>query len=233
MGFCFVPPSVSSVVNLVLLLLKSVKPITKFIKSAAKPEQFPPARAPEVAFLGRSNVGKSSLLNSLVGTKMAHVSSTPGRTQTINFFDIRFSPRDHEPQLIFADLPGYGYAKVPRAIASDWPSFIEPYLREREPLALAISLVDINIPPQQSDRQLHEFLRSTGRPFLVVGTKADKLTANNLNKQRRLLEKDLGLEILPYSAKSGSGRNELWKILRELGQDQADPFIESDEDVYG
>ena len=110
----------------------------KFVTSAAKPEQFPPTHAPEVAFLGRSNVGKSSLLNSLLGTKHAHVSNTPGRTQTINFFAVNFGVEKTRPDLMLADLPGYGYARVPKHIVGEWPKFIEPYLGEREQPAFGV-----------------------------------------------------------------------------------------------
>ena len=110
--------------------------IPKLLLSATAPEHFPPPSIPEVAFLGRSNVGKSSLINALLGSKQAHVSSTPGRTQAINFFTLHESEARTQPVLMFADLPGYGYAKVSRSISAEWPKFIEPYLGERESLAL-------------------------------------------------------------------------------------------------
>ena len=103
-----------------------MKVIARFMLSAAAEAHFPPATAPEVAFLGRSNVGKSSLLNSLIGDKLARVSKTPGRTQTINFYALNFGKPESEPELVFADLPGYGYARVPKAIVGEWPKFIEP-----------------------------------------------------------------------------------------------------------
>src|SRR5438309_8791301 len=121
-----------------------MKVFPTFLTSSAAPSQFPPAGAPEIAFLGRSNVGKSSLLNSLVGQKIAKVSNTPGRTQTINFFGVNFREGLPEPELILADLPGYGYARVPKAIVGEWPKFIEPYLAERESLRLSVCLVDSN-----------------------------------------------------------------------------------------
>src|SRR3954463_3155504 len=116
--------------------------IAKFLTSAADPKFFPPEGPPEFAFLGRSNVGKSSLINSLLGAKVAHVSSTPGRTRTINFFGIYTSPKQLEPEMIFSDLPGYGYAKISKEISAEWPKFIEPYLAERQSLRLCISLID-------------------------------------------------------------------------------------------
>src|SRR5512142_1158054 len=140
----------------------------RFLTSAADARHFPAASAAEIAFIGRSNVGKSSVINSLLGEKVAKTSSTPGRTRTINFFEIRFAGRPR-PDLLFVDLPGYGYAKLPRDVTAEWPKFIEPYLRERSALALAIVLVDTNIPVQQSDKQMIEWLQATGRPYLVIG----------------------------------------------------------------
>src|SRR5579871_3167032 len=161
--------------------------LSRFLASAANPEHFLPPTLPEIAFLGRSNVGKSSVINSLVGTKMARTSSTPGRTRSINFFEVRW-PGKPEPELIFADLPGYGYAKISREISQEWPKFIEPYLLERPTLSLCVALVDVNVPPQQSDRQLLDFLSARGREFLLVGTKADRLSNNQLNNVLRSFE---------------------------------------------
>ena len=149
---------------------------TQFLLSALSAEQFPAPSVPEIAFLGRSNVGKSSLLNALVGDKAAKVSSTPGRTRAINFFQL--VDEKQRPQRVFADLPGYGYAKISKSISAEWPKFIEPYLADRETLALCVCLVDTNIPPQENDTQLITYLKQTQRPFLVVGTKADKLSNN-------------------------------------------------------
>jgi len=160
-----------------------------FLLSATDVAHFPAEAktygAPEVAFLGRSNVGKSSLINSLLGSKQAHTSSTPGRTRAINFFALHEGAGDKmkpKPLLIFADLPGYGYAKISKSISAEWPKFIEPYLAERDALALCICLVDTNIPPQPSDSQLIDYFKQTQRPYLVVGTKADRLSNNVLAK---------------------------------------------------
>ena len=186
-----------------------------FLTSAASPSQFPTAGPPEVAFLGRSNVGKSSLLNSLAGLPIARVSSTPGRTRTINFFDVRLTRPERPPDLRLADLPGYGYAKLPKSLLADWPKFIEPYLEERETLALCIALVDANVPPQKSDAQLMAWLRDRERPFVVVATKTDRLSANKLRHSLRELQAALGAEeVLPYSAQTGTGREHLWRIIR-------------------
>jgi GTP-binding protein len=180
--------------------------------------QFPPPVLPEVAFLGRSNVGKSSVINSLLGSKIAKTSSTPGRTRSINFFEVRW-PGKPQPELIFTDLPGYGYARVPREIAEQWSGFIEPYLKERRCLALCLALVDLNVPPQESDKQLLDFLKSIGRPFLMVGTKADKLSGNTLRKSMDAFAQQVqGLRIIPFSARSGAGRDELWREIRSAAQ---------------
>ncbi len=127
----------------------SMRVLSRFMASATDAAQFPAPSLPEIAFLGRSNVGKSSVINSLVGDKVARTSSTPGRTRAINFFEIRW-PGKPRPELIFADLPGYGYAKISREISQEWPKFIEPYLNERPTLCLSIVLVDSNVPPQKA-----------------------------------------------------------------------------------
>lgn len=197
--------------------------LSKFIGSATGVDQFPAPALPEVAFLGRSNVGKSSVINSLLGAKIAKTSSTPGRTQSINFFEVRWPGRPH-PEVVFADLPGYGYSRVPREISSQWSGFIEPYLKERRSLALCLALVDLNVPPQESDRQLLEFLQSAGRPFLMVGTKADKLSGNTLRKALDAFAQVLPeLRVIPYSARTGLGRNELWQEIRAAANDDSAP----------
>jgi GTP-binding protein len=193
-----------------------LKPHIQFLTSAASPQQFPADDAPEIAFLGRSNVGKSSLLNSLVGTKVAHVGSTPGRTRTINFFALRWKEKQANPDILLVDLPGYGYARVSRELSAGWPGFIDPYLKERRSLVLCVALIDINVPPQASDRSLLDFLRSAGREFVVVATKSDKLSGNKLRTALSALANAHQIEeVLAYSAKTGAGREELWKRIRE------------------
>ena len=188
----------------------------RFLKSAAAPEHFPAPSAPEIAFLGRSNVGKSSLINALLGQKIAHVSSTPGRTQTINFIEIRQKLQTVEPDLILADLPGYGYAKISREISAEWPKFIEPYLAEREPLRLSVCLIDANVPAQKSDRQLIEWLQQHDRELLLVATKSDRLSANQLNKSLAQLGREHEVErIVPVSAKTQKGISELWQEIQK------------------
>jgi GTP-binding protein len=184
----------------------------QFLLSAVSAAQFPSLGVPEVAFLGRSNVGKSSLLNALVGAATAKVSSTPGRTRTINFFLIS----DQRParRMVFADLPGYGYAKISKSIAATWPGFIEPYLAERSTLRLCVCLIDANVPPQQSDGQLFDWLRAADRDFVVVATKSDRLSGNQRARNLGALKKSFELdEMLPVSAKTGHGIKELWSRL--------------------
>jgi GTP-binding protein len=189
--------------------------LSRFLLAATDAVQFPVPGLPEIAFLGRSNVGKSSVINSLVGTKLARTSSTPGRTRSINFFEIRW-PGKPRPELIFADLPGYGYAKISREISQEWPKFIEPYLNQRSTLALCVVLLDANVPPQQSDRQLLDFLSASGREFLLVATKSDRLSNNQRhNAMRTLIQEHPAAPLLPYSAKTGAGRDELWKQIRQ------------------
>lgn len=188
--------------------------LSRFMTSATSPAHFPAPALPEVAFLGRSNVGKSSLINSLLATKIAKTSSSPGRTQSINFFEVRWAGKP-QPELVFADLPGYGYARVPKAITGQWSSFIDPYLKERPCLALCLALVDLNVPPQETDKQLLQFLGSIGRASLIVGTKADKLSGNTLRKSIDAFAAVLpGVPVVPYSARTGSGRDELWREIR-------------------
>ena len=192
--------------------------LSRFLAAATDAAHFPAPSLPEIAFLGRSNVGKSSVINSLVGTKLARTSSTPGRTRSINFFEIRW-PGKPRPELIFADLPGYGYAKISREISQEWPKFIEPYLNERSTLALCVVLVDANVPPQQSDRQLLDFLSASDRDFLLVATKSDRLSNNQLHTALRTLTQEYpAARLLPYSAKTGAGRDELWKQIRQVAQ---------------
>jgi GTP-binding protein len=192
--------------------------LSRFLAAATDAAHFPVPSLPEVAFLGRSNVGKSSVINSLVGTKLARTSSTPGRTRSINFFEIRWPGKPH-PELIFADLPGYGYAKISREISQEWPKFIEPYLNERPTLALCVALVDSNVPPQPRDRQLLDFLSASGREILLVATKSDRLSNNQLNNSLRTLTEEYpAAQLLPFSAKTGAGREELWKRIRQAAQ---------------
>jgi ribosome biogenesis GTP-binding protein YsxC/EngB len=157
----------------------------RFVKSAKQANDFPKDRKPEIAFCGRSNSGKSSLLNALTNSQgLARTSSSPGRTQLINFFLV-------DGQTYYVDLPGYGYAKVPKGIRDTWGEMVEGYLRNREPLKLAIMLVDSRIPPTDSDRTMKKWLDHFGIPNLVVLTKSDKISRNELTKALKICAETL------------------------------------------
>ena len=182
----------------------------EFIKSAFKEADWPKDTQPEVAFLGRSNVGKSSLINSLLSVRgLARTSSTPGRTQSLNFFAVNGG------QLKFVDFPGFGYARVPKNIKSSWGEMATDYLANRRQLVLSIHIVDSRHEPTKQDLQLHEWLEQSDKPRLIVATKSDKLSHNELKKNlqhiARVLDDD---SVVAYSAKSGRGREELWRAIK-------------------
>ena len=189
---------------------------TEFVLSAFAEEQWPRGRMPEVAFLGRSNVGKSSLINSLLGVKgLARTSNTPGRTQALNFFLI--NRRFH-----FVDLPGYGYARVPRDVRDSWGQLVTSYLAKREQLVLSIQIVDSRHEPTTLDLQLREWLLAEGKPFLTVATKSDKLSQNELRRNLarahqvlRAVGDGLGGELVAYSAVTRRGREDVWRAIEE------------------
>ena len=188
--------------------------LANFMLSASDLTHFPAPGVPEIAFLGRSNVGKSSVINALVGKKLARTSNTPGRTRSINFYEIRRAGQPR-PDFLFADLPGYGYAKVSREISEDWARFVDPYLHQRPSLALCLALVDSNIPPQESDGQLLEFLAAKGRPHAIVATKCDRLSGNQLQQAMHALGQAYGgVPMVAFSAKTGAGKDELWNQIR-------------------
>jgi GTP-binding protein len=188
--------------------------LARFMLSASDLTHFPAPGLPEIAFLGRSNVGKSSVINALVGKKLARTSNTPGRTRSINFYEVRRAGQPR-PELLFTDLPGYGYAKVSREISNDWARFVDPYLHQRSSLALCLALVDSNIAPQESDGQLLEFLASKGRPHVIVATKCDRLSGNQLRQAMNTFGQAFaGTPIVAFSAKTGAGKEELWTQIR-------------------
>jgi GTP-binding protein len=185
-----------------------------FYGSAASPDGFPRDGTPEVAFLGRSNVGKSSLLNALAGVTLARVSKTPGRTRLANFFRLAGGGW---PDLYLVDLPGYGYAKAPRAEREGWERLATSYLLGRDPLALCVFLADVRHDPAEGDLILKTWLDHHELPYVIAATKADKLGRGELRTRCRSLEKDLGRNaqaVLPVSARTGSGIPELQKTIR-------------------
>jgi GTP-binding protein len=180
----------------------------EFLKSAFKEADWPRDVKPEIAFLGRSNVGKSSLINSLLSVHgLARTSSTPGRTQALNFFEIN-------NQFRFVDFPGFGYARVPKEIKSSWGEMATTFLAMRRQLVLSIHIVDSRHEPTKQDVQLHEWLEESNKPRLTVATKSDKLSNNELRKNLGLIARVLNDDsVMAYSAKSGRGRDELWRAI--------------------
>ena len=182
----------------------------EFLKSALKESDWPRDAVPEIAFLGRSNVGKSSLINSLLGVRgLARTSSTPGRTQALNFFLINRYFR-------FVDLPGYGYARAPRAVKTEWSTAAEEYLAKREQLVLSIHIVDSRHEPAKLDLQLHDWLEHHHKPYLIVVTKSDKLSKNELTKSvNRAATIFKGADLITYSATKRQGREQLWNAIEK------------------
>ncbi|MEJ5173522.1 MAG: ribosome biogenesis GTP-binding protein YihA/YsxC [Hydrogenothermaceae bacterium] len=183
----------------------------KFIKSAVKPEDFPPPDKPEVAVVGRSNVGKSSLINAMFKRSIAKVSATPGKTRLINFFSF-------SDDIYFVDLPGYGFASVSKKERLDWQKMIEGYLLKRENLKLVIMLVDSRYPPTNLDFLMKEWLESYNIPYVVVATKADKLNQSEKAKVKKVVKETLKLDhddIILTSSKEGTGIGELINYIFE------------------
>jgi GTP-binding protein len=185
----------------------------EFMISAVSDQQYPRGDLPEIAFVGRSNVGKSSLINSLLNRKkLVKTSATPGKTQMINFFDV-----NHE--FVCADLPGYGFAKVPKAVQKKWQSLVEQYLTSRENLRTVIFIVDIRRKPTDLDLHMQEWLEQYEVDYILVATKADKLSQAEQSKQlkqiRQAFLKDARQEMVAYSSKNQRGRKELWKLLQK------------------
>ena len=181
----------------------------EFILSASSPWQFPPLRLPEIAFAGRSNVGKSTLINSLLNRKkLVKTSSTPGKTQLINFF--RINDKFH-----FVDLPGYGFAKVPETVRQKWQRLIESYLQERESLRNVVLIIDSRHGATSQDLQLKEWLDYYGRPVLIVASKIDKLKRGQIQKHLKIIRQDLSLDTTPlaHSSLEKGRRDEIWKNL--------------------
>jgi GTP-binding protein len=188
----------------------------ELVAVAVKPEQYPPDDRVEIAFAGRSNVGKSSLLNLMTGRKsLARVSGSPGKTRTINFYEVNGEFR-------IVDLPGYGYAKVSKQVTAGWGEMVEKYLEHRDSLRKVVQLVDIRHLPTNQDIQMYEYLRHYGLDGLVVATKADKVSRNELAKQLAQIRKTLNLskedKVIPVSALKRTGVDELMEELDAIYQ---------------
>ena len=181
----------------------------EFILSASSPWQFPSPTLPEIAFAGRSNVGKSTLINSLLNRKkLVKTSSTPGKTQLINFF--RINDKFH-----FVDLPGYGFANVPETVRQQWQRLIEAYLHERESLRNVVLIIDSRHRATSQDRQIKEWLDYYDRPVLIVASKIDKLKRGQIQKHLKIIRQDLSLDTTPlaHSSLEKGRRDEIWKNL--------------------
>jgi len=191
------------------MIIKSAE----FVTSAVKPSQYPPADMPEIAFAGRSNVGKSSLINTLVNRKrLVKTSTTPGRTQLVNFFIVNGA-------FAFVDLPGYGYARVPVSIKKTWGPMIETYLKGRENLKGVVLLMDIRRVPQQEEKTFIDWLSHYNILPVLVLTKADKLSKSKQAQQRVVIAEALGVDVnglIPFSAKTRMGRKEVWEAIEGL-----------------
>jgi GTP-binding protein len=185
----------------------------EFVTSAVKPEQYPPPGFPEIAFSGRSNVGKSSLINKLVNRKrLVKTSATPGRTQLINFFLVNGG-------LSLVDLPGYGYARVPRSVKKNWGPMVEAYISRRSCLNAVVLLMDLRRTPRAEEFTLMEWLRHYEIPMILVLTKADKLSKIKQKKQRQAAAQILGVateDLLLFSAKTGLGKDRLWALIEQV-----------------
>ncbi len=181
---------------------------------AVKKNQYPPDNMVEIAFAGRSNVGKSSLLNLMTGRKsLARVSGSPGKTRTINFYKINDSFR-------IVDLPGYGYAKVSKSVSENWGAMMEAYLENRQNLKKVVQLVDIRHEPSKQDVQMYDYLKQYGLDGIVVATNSDKISQNEQAKNISVIRKTLGLgsedKVIPVSALKKTGYDKLWDVLEEL-----------------
>lgn len=180
----------------------------EFVTSAVKPEQYPDDALPEFALAGRSNVGKSSLINCMLNRKkLARISSKPGKTQTINFFRVN-------DELYLADVPGYGFARVPKSVRNAWGKMMERYFTTRRNLHAVIMVVDLRHPPSQDDKNMYEFLRYYQIPAIVVATKADKISKGRWPKHIKVIKEELKLRkedpLLPFSSETSIGREALW-----------------------
>lgn len=185
----------------------------EFLGSAVRPDQYPSDALPEIALAGRSNVGKSSLINCMVmRKKLAHISSKPGKTRTINFYQIN-------DRLIFADVPGYGFAQVSKEMRASWGKMMETYFTKRKSLKAVVQLVDVRHPPTKDDQTMYQFLKYYKIPVIVVATKVDKIPRGKWQKHEKMIRETLELAkedpLILFSAETRQGREELWKAILE------------------
>jgi GTP-binding protein len=181
----------------------------KFLTSVVNPQGYPAHDLPEVALVGRSNVGKSSLINTLVNRrKFARVSNQPGRTQTLNFYRVQ--------NICLVDLPGYGYARVSAGTLRQWQAMIEGYLTERPNLVGIIQVVDVRHPPTADDRQMNEWLRAMDMPYVLVATKADKISRGRHLQHAKVIRETLGVDPILFSAQTKQGRDQVLRLVWEL-----------------
>lgn len=186
---------------------------SEFVGSAVSPSQYPVDGLPELALVGRSNVGKSSLINTIAGRRnLARISSNPGKTQTLNFYRLN-------ERFYLVDLPGYGFARVSGSLKAQWRAMIEGYLEKRERLAGVIQLVDARHLPTEDDLLMFEWLKYFGKASALVITKSDKITRGRWEGQRRLVESRMGTEgipVIPFSAETGAGRDQLLAVIGRI-----------------
>ncbi|WP_281864467.1 ribosome biogenesis GTP-binding protein YihA/YsxC [Planomicrobium okeanokoites] len=183
----------------------------ELVISAVRPDQYPEDGLPEFALAGRSNVGKSSFINKMIGRKsMARISSKPGKTQTLNFYKI-------EEKLFYVDVPGYGYAKVSKGEREAWGKMIERYITDREPLRAVIQIVDLRHPPSRDDIAMYDFMKHYGIPCIIIATKADKIPKGKWDKHKKIVRDTLEMEktdpLIVFSSETGLGKEEAWKEI--------------------
>ncbi|KMN37644.1 MULTISPECIES: ribosome biogenesis GTP-binding protein YihA/YsxC [Lysinibacillus] len=183
----------------------------EMVISAVRPDQYPEDGLPEFALAGRSNVGKSSFINRMIGRKaLARISSKPGKTQTLNFYKI-------EEQLFFVDVPGYGYAKVSKTEREAWGKMIERYFTGRQELKAVVQIIDLRHPPTADDRMMYDFLKHYNIPCIVIATKADKIPKGKWDKHKKIVKETLEMEksdsLIVFSSETGLGFEEAWKTI--------------------
>ncbi|MDQ0429907.1 GTP-binding protein [Planomicrobium stackebrandtii] len=183
----------------------------ELVISAVRPDQYPEDGLPEFALAGRSNVGKSSFINKMIGRKsMARISSKPGKTQTLNFYKI-------EEKLFYVDVPGYGYAKVSKSEREAWGKMIERYITDREPLRAVIQIVDLRHPPSKDDVAMYDFMKHFEIPCIIIATKADKIPRGKWDKHKKIVRTTLDMDksdpLIVFSSETGLGKDEAWQEI--------------------